>query len=370
MKNNIYISLALAGICFLTACKRMDSTYEKYIVPGGIVYPGKATAPTLKSGLNRVQISWKRGTDPKVVKARVYWNNYTDSLEIPVPADQDMVTCIVPNLTENYYSFIIKTFDKDGHVSVPVEVSGNAYAERYRSTLLNRVILSSTLNVANTLTIQFEPVLAGSTIAKSEVVYTNTAGEVKTVTVLKGVNSVQLTDYKKETTYALRTQYVDPNQVDAFYSNDQVTDGFLLNKTEWKVVAYSSYNSGDTPVGFSAPANMIDGNPATRWLTLTTLQYPHFITIDLAAERSIRTISLWRWVQATADERGPDVVKFEGSSDNSTWTALGTYNFNRLTNNEQVFNIPNTPKARYIKLTAISGPMAYVILGEINVSVK
>lgn len=370
MKTKIYLALALSGVCILAACKRMDSTYEQYVVAGGIVYPGKATAPQIKSGLNRIQLSWSRGTDPKVVTAKVYWNNFTESIEVPIPADQDIVSCIIPNLAENYYSFTIKTYDKDGNVSVPVEISGNAYADRYRSTLLNRAILSSTLNLANVLNIQLEAVPATSNISKSEIVYTNTTGELKTITVPKATVSVQITDYKKETSYVIRTQYVSPDQLDPFYTNDQVIDAFQLNKTEWKVAAYSSYNSGDTPVGFSAPTNMIDGNPATRWLTLTTLAYPHYITIDLATERTIKTVSLWRWVQATVDERGPDVVKFEGSLDNSTWTVYGTYNFNRFTNNEQVFNIPNLPKARYIKLTALSGPMAYVILGEMNVTVK
>ncbi|ACU06289.1 DUF4998 domain-containing protein [Pedobacter heparinus] len=369
MKTRIYLSIAFAGVSMFIACKRMDSTYEKYVVPNGIIYPGKATSPSVKPGLNRIQISWARGTDPKVVKARIFWNNYRDSVEVPVPADQDIISYTIPNLAENYYTFIIKTYDKDGRVSVPVEVSGDVWGERYRSTLLNRLAVSSTINLANTLTIQFEPVLAGSTIVKSEVEYTTTAGALKTVTVLPGTLSLQLTDYKKETGYKLRTQHLNPTAIDPFYTNDQLVDGFLLNKTEWKIAAYSSYNTTDAN-NVSAPANMIDGNPATRWLSLVSASYPHFVTVDFGTQRTLRTVSLWRWVQTAPDERGPNVVQFFGSLDNTTWTDLGTYNFDRLTNNEQIYTIPNLPQARYLMVKAISGPQVYVILGEVNVTVK
>lgn len=369
MKTKIFLSIALAGVCSFMACKKMDSTYAEYVVPNGIIYPGKATSPVAKSGLNKVQISWMRGTDPKVVKARIFWNNYTNFVEVPVPANQAVISYTVTNLPENYYSFVIITYDAEGNVSVPVEVSGDAWGERYRATLLNRVVQSSTFNLANTLSLQFEPTLPGSTIVKSDVEYTTTAGVQKTVSVLPGTLTLQLTDYKLETGYKLRTQYLSATAVDAVYTNDQLVESFLLNKTEWKVIDFSSQNPDAN--NLSIPANMIDGNPATRWVTqATTSRYPHHITVDLGISRIIKTVSLWRWVQTTPDERGPNVVQILGSTNNATWNDLGTYNFDRLTNNEQVFTIPNLPQVRYLKVVAVSGPQTFVVLGEVNVSVK
>ncbi|MBE9600426.1 DUF4998 domain-containing protein [Pedobacter sp. MC2016-24] len=369
MKTKIFLSIALSGICSFMACKRMDSTYEQYVIPNGKIYPGKASSVTTKSGLNKIQISWLRGSDPKVVKARIFWNNYTDSVEVPIPANQAVISYTVTNLPENYYSFIIKTYDAEGHISVPVEVSGDAWGERYRGTLLNRVVQSSTINLANTLSLQFEPVVTGSTIVKSEVEYTTTAGALKTVTVLPGTLALQLTDYKKETPYKLRTQHLYPNNIEAFFTNDQLVESYVLNKSEWRVIDFSSQNPDAN--NLSIPANMIDGNPATRWVTqATTSRYPHFITVDLGAVRSVKTISLWRWVQTTPDERGPNVVQYLGSTDNVTWNDLGTYDFDRLTNNEQVFTILNFPQVRYLKVVAVSGPQTFVVLGEVNVSVK
>ncbi len=368
MKTKIFLSIALLGACSFYACKKMDSTYLQYVVPDGIVYPGKATSPSVKSGLNKVQLSWLRGADPKVVKARVFWNNFTDSAEVLISANQPVISYTVTKLEENFYSFTIKTYDKDGRVSVPVEVSGAAWGERYRSTLLNRVVTSSILDIANTLSIQFEPVLANSTIVKSEIEYTTTSGAVKTVEVLPGTINLKLSDYKTETSYKLRTQHLETSGIDPIFSNDKFVENFLLNKAEWTIAGFSSVYTDNT----SFATNMIDGNPATRWISQVTpvINYPHFVTVDLKTPRTIKTISLWRWVNATPDERGPNEVQYLGSTDNVNWTDMGTYSFDRLTNNEQVFTIPNLAKIRYLKVVPVSGPQTFVVLGEVNVSVK
>ena len=112
MKTKIFLSIAFTGACTFLACKKMDSTYVQYVVPDGIIYPGKATAPSVKSGLNKIQLSWLRGADPKVVKARIFWNNFTDSVELAIPSDQPVISYTVNNLAENFYSFTIKTYDK------------------------------------------------------------------------------------------------------------------------------------------------------------------------------------------------------------------------------------------------------------------
>lgn len=362
--------MVLAGICIFVACKKMDSTYKQFVVTNGITYPGKATAPVVHSGYNRVRITWLRGSDPKVTRAKIYWNNFTDSVGFDVPANQDTIGYTIPAIPENFYSFIIKTYDSKGNVSVPVELSGSVYGERYRSNLLQRPLISSTINLANKLTLQFDPLPAATTIVGTEIEYTNTSGQVKVVRLKGDVVSYQFPDYQKETSYRIRTLHMpDAVALDVFYTDYQVVDAFVLNKTEWRVIDFSSQNPDAN--NLSIPANMIDGNPATRWVSLaTTSRYPHYITVDFGAVRTLKTVSLWRWVQAVADERGPNVVQFLGSVNNTTWSDLGTYNFNRLTNSEQKYNIPNLPQVRYLKVVAVSGPQTFVVLGEVNVSVK
>jgi hypothetical protein len=117
----------------------MDSTYKEFIVPNGIVYPQKADSVKVYAGENRVKITWQKGIDPQVIGAWIYWNNYTDSLNVTVPANSDKIlSVIVENLEENNYTFHIKTYDADENVSIASEATGRAYGAEYRSSLFPR----------------------------------------------------------------------------------------------------------------------------------------------------------------------------------------------------------------------------------------
>ncbi len=140
-----YIMGLLIAICF-TACKDMENTYKDFIVPGGLVYSGKPINPVVHPGYNRVMISWVKGSDPNVAVAKVFWNNYTDSLNVTIPENRDSIEILINNLPEKYYSFFIKTYDDEGHASIATEVMGSVYGEKYRSTLLPRPIISSEMN--------------------------------------------------------------------------------------------------------------------------------------------------------------------------------------------------------------------------------
>src|SRR5690606_24549100 len=103
----------------------------------------RPTNVRLSGGLNRVKISWPKGPDPSVVKARIFWNVFADSTEIPIEPSMDTVSCMIDNLPEGNYSFVIVTYDKAGNRSVPLEVFGNTYGEKYQARLLDRPVLAS-----------------------------------------------------------------------------------------------------------------------------------------------------------------------------------------------------------------------------------
>src|SRR3546814_11344104 len=68
--------------------KELNDSYEDYVIPGGIIYPGKIKSPELLPGRNRVLITWPQSLDPSVSKARIFWNTYSDSLEVAIsPSD-------------------------------------------------------------------------------------------------------------------------------------------------------------------------------------------------------------------------------------------------------------------------------------------
>lgn len=130
--------IAIAALIFAYGCKEQDELSRKYAVEGGISYPGKALNVKACPGRECVEISWLN-TDPAVTNAKIFWNNYHDSLLVNIPAKTDMVVQIV-NVPEGDYSFFIKTCDAKGNVSVPVEVFGRALGERYEQSLSNRIL--------------------------------------------------------------------------------------------------------------------------------------------------------------------------------------------------------------------------------------
>ncbi|MGV8090725.1 MAG: DUF4998 domain-containing protein [Mangrovibacterium sp.] len=214
-KQLLYIMIGI--VWCLSSCKEMDSLYEEYIVPNGITYPGKALNPVVYAGKNRVKISWLRGSDPKVVKARIYWNNYTDSANVDVPAGEDTISHIVSGLPENSYSFFIRTFDNKGNVSIPVEVMGTSYGERYQATLLNRAINTYTIT-GTTVTVSWTAIDTVSAYA-TEIWYTDVAGASRIMYTMSNESVSTISDIKKGTDFTYRTSYV-PNHfaIDTFYT--------------------------------------------------------------------------------------------------------------------------------------------------------
>src|SRR3546814_679893 len=125
-------ALILAG--GLVSCKELNDSYEDYVIPGGIIYPGKIKSPELLPGRNRVLITWPQSLDPSVSKARIFWNTYSDSLEVAISPSDKIVSVIIDNLPEKSYAFTIKTYDEEGNASVPVELIGKTFGEDRKST--------------------------------------------------------------------------------------------------------------------------------------------------------------------------------------------------------------------------------------------
>jgi hypothetical protein len=153
-----FSSFGVAGVMFLIllglfSCKSQDRIYEEFLVPNGLTYPGRAKNVVARPGNNRIEIAWQRGSDPKVVNARIFWNNYSDTVEVDIKHDMDIISRIIP-LKENTYSFMIHTYDAKGNVSVPVEVIGRVYGETYQSTLTNRRLRNHSYS-AQTLTLNW-----------------------------------------------------------------------------------------------------------------------------------------------------------------------------------------------------------------------
>ncbi len=115
-----YLLLITTLFLSLLSCGDMDETYRHFWNHGEKVYPAPADSLKLFSGKNRVAMSWIIKGDPNVKKAKIYWNNNTDSLVVPLQSTGkiDSLYLLINDLAEGTYSFDVFTFNGNGDKSV------------------------------------------------------------------------------------------------------------------------------------------------------------------------------------------------------------------------------------------------------------
>lgn len=361
-RNYFFLMLCLIALFSFTGCKKMDSTYKDLVVTSGLVYPQKANSPIVFVGRNRVKIAWARGADPTVTKARIFWNNFSDSIEFDIPSSGDTISTIIDNLSEKSYDFIVKTYDSEGNSSVPVEILTRVYGDDYQASLLMTPLNAAILNNDGDVSIEWGAADITDGAFATEVQYTDAMGETKTQRSPISSPTSMIPNVKPGTTIKYRTLFIpDSMSIDTFYTDYKEQTLFLLDKSNWSIIDYSTeYPRADTRV-----TRIIDGDTTTRWHTwVGHTSYPEFVTVDMKVERKITYFEIWR---DNGDVRACDTFQLFVSNDNVTWTDLGVFPFDRFTDVGQWYEIPSHPKARYWKFVGLSGPENYMVMGEISV---
>lgn len=137
-----FLSAVVLVLCVAAACTSQDDIYEQYVVPGGKVYPAKAKDITSETGFYKLTLFWPKPKDPSIVSAKVYWDNYTDSLSLEYSNYADTVTLIIDNLADRTYTFNIVNYDKNGNQSLAAEYSASPYGNNWLSTHSERTLSS------------------------------------------------------------------------------------------------------------------------------------------------------------------------------------------------------------------------------------
>ena len=199
-------------IILYPSCKNSDSLYEEYLVPNGLYYPAKALDAVTRPGRERIEIAWRNGKDPKVVKARIFWSNYADSTEVSIPPGADTVRTIIKDLSEDTYSFFIHTYDAKGNSSVPVEVMGDVYGATYERSLPNRKLLGQ--YPAQGVSLIWNA--AGAAETGVNLSYTNTGGTAVQKTIDKSETFTAVSDIDLSKPVSYQTVYKDSTVIDEF----------------------------------------------------------------------------------------------------------------------------------------------------------
>lgn len=338
MKKSVFI-VALGFILGISSCKNQDNIFEEYRVPNGLSYPGKAMNVIVSPGKGRIKISWEKSSDPKVKSARIFWNNYTDSIEVTIDSDMDTISQIL-ELEENTYSFTIRTYDADGNVSIPVEVIGTVYGEMYESSLTNRTIKNKFYNGQN-----LELSWSKSTYNEAGINlrYTDLDGNGQTIFVNKSETNTIIHNFNSEQPLYYYTMYKPDSLAFDIFKTQEVEVKIiydpiiLIPKNTWTEYILPS----DALANPSLPLrNMWNGillavGTATNNCQIpATVSLPCWVTWDLGVKVELDRMTLWPRDHSDDRWRRGHPKKFEvygslepnpdGSWDGS-WALLGKF---------------------------------------------
>ena len=127
----------------------MYDNVDIYYSEGETNYIAKVESVSTKAGHNRVQITWKVNTDPRIRNLDVTWDDGAKEVTVPIEFssldDNRFCTVILEPVEEGEHIFKLY-HTGNGDRSVPTEAEANSYGDRYQASLTPRPIRSVTLN--------------------------------------------------------------------------------------------------------------------------------------------------------------------------------------------------------------------------------
>lgn len=159
------------------------------------------------------------------------------------------------------------------------------------------------------------------------------------------------------------------NKSEAILFTDKSTVA-KADKTGWTATADSETPDGWENTGKGSAT--IDGNINTYWHTdySVVVPYPHWVLIDMKNNKNIVSVDIANRQRAgTPNTVGMKTFKIEGSTDGTSFTGLGQFNF-AISNDFQSFPVSSEKAYRYLKITALTPQVAgtnHTFLAEIDV---
>lgn len=356
-KCNLLFSILPVVLLILTSgCSEMDDTYKHFLEGGKIKYAGKANDAEVIPGFNRLAVTWSRSSDPSVSRAKIYWNNRNDSVDVTIDRSQGQTIVVFEEMPEGSYSFEIITFDEEGNRSVTVETAGASYGPVYQNSLLTRIVQSTNWIEENTLSVKFAP-LTDSTLVSTELLYETENGGTGSLVVTPQMDSVVLENFPRGLLKYRSTFKPHPEALDTFISRFDSTfvKGVPVerDKSTWTIVASSfDIRPGNS---YRPPTNLLDNNLSTVWVNQigTGFNYPHWVEIDMQEVYEIEGVT----VQPRQNDPAarPKTTEVLTSMDGEEWMSHGNYIIENA-NNNQLFEFADAPvEARYFKIIFIDG---------------
>jgi hypothetical protein len=241
-----------------------------------------------------VQLTWFKAKDPKVIKARIYWNNYTDSLDVNISADKDTVVVDISGLDENTYTFHVVTYDAAGNASIPVEITGTPYGALYTVKAVDRSITSVLRDADYTGIITWGT--KTSDLVYSEVRYTASSGQKRTIRILPDEAVLNCPDIKPGELFEYRSVFLPPNGINIVekeWSTYELPFFYQYPRGEWTAESRNGNHNWGAAGG--QPHLVLDGNMTTGWhSTASPLSpLPQCLVVDMKESIPVHHLVLW-----------------------------------------------------------------------------
>lgn len=349
---NRYIKTLFGGIAIIASsltllingsCSKMDSTYKDFIKDGSVMYTGAPDSIYVMSGNERLNLRLFL-SDRTAYKAKVYWNNRSDSATFDLH-QQTKEDLAFEHLTEGSYSFDIYLYDDKGNSSVQTTAVGIVYGKDYINGLLPRSI-RNTIYQNNATTISWGT--SDPTIVGAQIRYITNAGLEKEVYSPSDKTSIILSDFDFENhaTFSYSTAYrPDTLAIDTFYTayTEIVAQRppTEYDRTTWTAPA-EDYDTGNS----RPPQNVLDGNTGTVWHMDKNHGYPHQITVDMKQELEVHGFT---YNQRTPLDGAAKLVEIFVSHDNINWQSLGPYTFENA-EGKQYLDLLEPATFRYFRM--------------------
>lgn len=357
------ISCLLLSLAFFTlSCSKMNDLHQSYLDEGEMVYGAKVDSVVAGAGKNRIEFEIFVRSQ-RIETVRIFWNDFTDSTEIQVNSQPGIYKKLLEDMEETEYIFQFISIDKYGHRSLPFEVTGNVYGDRFQAALINRAIKSTTPLADGNLTIHWSTAVNYGIYCN--LVYMNVNGNQVTKKVPMSESTTLLTDLASGLKY--NTSFIpEPAAIDTFYTDFKSQKIFIkVDRSDWTVTADSYEPTGQLPNG--APEKTIDGDASTYWHTEHSggmPDYPHWLAYDMKKMTNVSVIEL----TSRSDQLQNDFTDFivQQSVDGIHWIDCEAFKLADITG-VQTFNLQNPITTRYIRVYMVAGPNPYTHLAEFSV---
>lgn len=272
---------------------------------------------------------------------------------------------IVSGLKSKEYQFIIRTADKSGNLSEPIQIKATPQNPVY-------VVVGETINA--------KPIIGGIAVSwkndtgkevQINVEYVNNESIRQIFTVVsadkEGSAVVANVPFEKQEismyasnpsnykqTSTIKTVAVKPYQEIRFE-----------DKNKWVVV------EADSDDGSHFPSLLFDDDLSTFWQTNWRAghKFPHHVTFDMGSERVVSALGFYNRDHNNANNAMKDFT-IEGSLDGENWITYGSFDDFPTTRREEIkYALAQTPTVRYIRITGLTARnnVIYLALAEIYV---